>query len=272
MTSLGHVLIILTFISMYALGFWYGKNLIIDNIDTGKYDAAVILSTFFCFIVSGSSFSQLSPFLKNIAEGKVAMGEFFDLLHREKTLIEPAEGKKVKHIQKIELEKVNFHYKSDEPVLKQVSIIFSEGKVNALVGESGCGKSTIVQLLLRFYDCVSGRILINGDNITDMNLNNYKRKIGFVGQEPVLFAMSIADNLKLADPTLTEDEMISALKKANAWEFVEKMEKKLDTYVGSSGTQLSGGQKQRIAIARAICKRPQILILDEATSALDRKN
>lgn len=103
-------------------------------------------------------------------------------------------------------------------------------------------------------------------------MNNYRRKVGFVGQEPVLFAMSIAENLRLADPTLSEDELVDALKKANAWEFVEKLEKKLDTYVGSSGAQLSGGQKQRIAIARALCKRPQILVLDEATSALDRKN
>lgn len=88
---------------MYALGFWYGKNLIVDNFDTGKYDAAIILSCFFCFLVGGSSISQISPFMKNIAEGRVAMAEFFDLLYREKTLIEPEDGKKIKQIKKIEL-------------------------------------------------------------------------------------------------------------------------------------------------------------------------
>lgn len=98
--------------------------------------------------------------------------------------------------------------------------------------------------------------MINGTNIKELNMKHYRRKIGFVGQEPVLFAVSIADNLRLADPKLTDEEIIEALKKANAWEFVEKMEKQMNTYVGSGGAQLSGGQKQRIAIARALCKKP----------------
>jgi ATP-binding cassette subfamily B (MDR/TAP) protein 1 len=268
----GQGLVIFIYISIYAFGFWYGNKIILDNVDTGKYNAAVILSTFFCFIVGGSSVGQISPYLKNIAEGRVSMAEFLDLVNREKALVEPADGVKIRKIKKIQLHNVGFHYKKDQPVLRDVSISFKEGKVSALVGESGCGKSTIIQLLLRYYDVTEGSISVNGTNLTEVNMNNYRRKIGFVGQEPVLFAMSIAENLRLADPTLTEEELIEALKKANAWEFVEKMEKKLDTYVGSGGIQLSGGQKQRIAIARALCKRPQILILDEATSALDRKN
>ena len=96
--------------------------------------------------------------------------------------MEPADGVKIKHINKIQLKNVNFHYKSDQPVLRDLSINFAEGDVNALVGESGCGKSTVVQLLMRFYDCVSGEVTINDENITTVNMNNYRRKIGFVGQ------------------------------------------------------------------------------------------
>ena len=156
--------------------------------------------------------------------------------------------------------------------MKGLTIQFQDKKVNAIVGESGSGKSTIVQLLMRYYDCSEGSISVNGRNIRRININNFRRKVGFVGQEPVLFAMTIEDNLRIANSKLTQEEMVEALKKANAWQFVEKMEKGLQTYVGANGAQLSGGQKQRIAIARALCKNPQILILDEATSALDRKN
>lgn len=145
--------------------------------------------------------------------------------------------------------------------------------MTALVGESGCGKSTIIQLLMRFYDPTAGSVSINGYDLKELDLQNYRQKIGFVGQEPVLFSMTIAENLKLSNPDLTTDQMMEVLHKANAWDFVNKNTASgLDTYVGANGTQLSGGQKQRIAIARAIAHNPSILILDEATSALDRKN
>ena len=108
-------------------------------------------------------------------------------------------------------------------MLKNVNISFKFGKVSAIVGESGCGKSTIIQLLMRFYDCDSGTVTINENEIKTLNMNNYRRKIGFVGQEPVLFAMSIADNLRLANPNMVEEEMVEVLKKANAWEFIEKL-------------------------------------------------
>ena len=99
---------------------------------------------------------------------------------------------------------MSFHYKKDQPVLKNINICFEEKKVSAIVGESGCGKSTIIQLLLRYYDATEGSITVNGTSIKEINMNNFRRKVGFVGQEPVLFAMSIAENLKLADPALTK--------------------------------------------------------------------
>jgi len=153
-----------------------------------------------------------------------------------------------------------------------MSLTIEPNKKTALVGESGSGKSTTVQLLQRFYDPIDGEIQLDGKNLSGLNLKWWRSQMSYVGQEPVLFSKSIRDNLALAKDNVTEEEMIAALKKANAHEFVMHLEKGLDTFVGGSGGQLSGGQKQRIAIARAIIKDAPILLLDEATSALDRKN
>ena len=142
----------------------------------------------------------------------------------------------------------------------------------ALCGHSGSGKSTCVQLIQRFYDVTAGEVLLDGKNIKEYNVAWLRNKIGVVSQEPVLFDMSIKENLKLGNQSVTDTEMINALQQANAWEFVNKLPNQLETQVGEGGATLSGGQKQRIAIARALVRNPKILLLDEATSALDTES
>ena len=142
----------------------------------------------------------------------------------------------------------------------------------SFVGESGCGKSTIMQLIMRFYDPDQGRITLDGHDLRTIDLIWLREIIGYVGQQPVLFATSIKENLLFANDKATDAQIQDALKKAEAWDFVKNLENGWDTYVGLGGGQISGGQKQRIAIARAILRDPKILLLDEATSALDRKN
>jgi ATP-binding cassette subfamily B (MDR/TAP) protein 1 len=141
-----------------------------------------------------------------------------------------------------------------------------------LVGPSGSGKSTIVQLIERFYDPHSGRILIDGEDLKNVSLRDFRSKVGYVGQEPVLFNQTIRENLRYGKPDATDEEMMYALKMANASKIIAKLPDGLETMVGAQGGQLSGGEKQRIALARAFIKNPKVLILDEATSALDRAN
>ena len=175
-----------------------------------------------------------------------------------------------------EFKNVEFTYPSrkDQKVLKSFNCVFEAGKTTALVGPSGSGKSTIIQLLERFYDPTGGQVLLDGDDIKTVNLQSMRQLIGYVGQEPVLFNASIRENMLFAKPDATEEEIIQALKDANAWSFIQKKmgTTGIDTQVGGSGGQLSGGQKQRIAIARAFLKQPKIILLDEATSALDKMN
>ena len=157
-------------------------------------------------------------------------------------------------------------------MLNNFTCTFEKGKTTAIVGPSGSGKSTIVQLLMRFYDPIQGTVLIDGERLDSLKLRSFRKQIGYVSQEPILFNCSIKENILLGCPEATDQEIIEALKMANAWDFVDKYPQKLETNVGAGGGQLSGGQKQRIALARAIIKKPKILIFDVATSALDKKN
>jgi ATP-binding cassette subfamily B (MDR/TAP) protein 1 len=264
----------------YGLNFWLGAVLIDKEVwnsnEKRDYNVADILTVFFSVVTGCMALGGTSPALKAISMGKQAAYEIYEIIERKSLIpINDTKAKVANDLNgEIEFDNVTFSYPSrpDKTILSNFSMKIPKGKKVALVGETGCGKSTTVQLLERNYDPSSGRILIDGVDIKDYNLNSLRNHIGYVGQEPVLFAMSIRDNLLLAKPTATEAEMIEALKQANAYSFVMKLEKRLETYVGAGGNQISGGQKQRISIARSILQNPKILLLDEATSALDRRN
>jgi ATP-binding cassette subfamily B (MDR/TAP) protein 1 len=264
----------------YGLNYWLGSILVDKRVwndnQNHDYNIVDVVTIFFAIVNGGFALGQTSPALKAMAAGKEAAFNIYKVIER-KSLI-PLNDESAKKPEKFEGEiefiDVKFTYPSrpEIPVLKGVSLKIPKGKKVALVGETGCGKSTTIQLIERYYDPCSGTVRIDGQDIKDFNLSHLRKSIGYVGQEPILFAMTIKENLLMAKPDATEGELFDALTKANALNFIMKLEKKLDTYVGSGGSQLSGGQKQRISIARSILQNPQILLLDEATSALDRKN
>lgn len=222
---------------------------------------------------AGSALFGLSGFYSELMKGVGAASRLFELQDREPSM--PAtKGVKMQSARGIiEFKDVSFSYPTRPAVNIFTNLTFSipHGTNVAIVGPSGGGKSTISSLLLRFYTPSSGTISINGQDISAVNIKSLRRKIGLVGQEPVLFSGSIADNIAYAKPGVTRSEIVAAAKRANC-SFISDFPDGLDTQVGARGTQLSGGQKQRIAIARALVKNPDILILDEATSALDAES
>ncbi|CAF1377577.1 unnamed protein product, partial [Rotaria sordida] len=171
----------------------------------------------------------------------------------------------------IEFDNVNFIYPSrkETSALHNLSLIARAGQTTALVGSSGCGKSTSIALFLRYYEPSSGQITINGQPITDSNIKKLRQNIGVVSQEPILFGVNIYENIRFGKVNATQEEIEQAARDANAHNFIMQLPNKYDTLVGERGIQLSGGEKQRIALARALVKQPNILLLDEATSALD---
>jgi len=293
---------------MYGLGLWYGVKIMLDdresdefrncsatcygeNNATGSGDAANILecvtdcfrfdpgSTVVCvfgILQGGMGMGQSATYAEALNLSRAAAVQIFKVIGRKPSIDSSSEeGEKPYSFQgHIKFKDVSFNYPSrkDVKILNNLDLDIERGKTVALVGSSGCGKSTCIQLVQRFYDPDSGLVTLDGKDLKDINVGWLRDHIGIVGQEPVLFDCSIKENICYAKADASDEEIIRACKEANAFDFIEKLPKKLDTLVGEGGAQLSGGQKQRIAIARALIRNPKLLLLDEATSALDTQS
>uniref|UniRef100_A0A452US07 Phosphatidylcholine translocator ABCB4 n=1 Tax=Ursus maritimus TaxID=29073 RepID=A0A452US07_URSMA len=256
----------------YALAFWYGTSLVLSN----EYSIGQVLTVFFSVLIGAFSIGQASPSIEAFANARGAAYEIFKIIDNKPSIDSYSKnGHKPDNIKgNLEFKNVHFSYPSRKEVkiLKGLSLKVESGQTVALVGNSGCGKSTTVQLLQRLYDPDEGRISIDGQDIRTFNVRYLREIIGVVSQEPVLFSTTIAENIRYGRGNVTMDEIKKAVKEANAYDFIMKLPQKFDTLVGDRGAQLSGGQKQRIAIARALVRNPKILLLDEATSALDTES
>ncbi|KAH9858203.1 P-loop containing nucleoside triphosphate hydrolase protein [Lenzites betulinus] len=256
-----------------ALVFWYGSLLVSEGKRTTFQFFVGLMSTTFSATQVGSVFSVIP----DIASAKNAAADILKLLDAKPTIdVDSTEGAVVKDVSgRIEFRDVHFRYptRPDVPVLRGFSITVEPGTYVALVGASGCGKSTTVQLIERFYEPRSGGIYLDNKPITELNVAEYRKNIALVSQEPNLYAGTVRFNVLLGatkpESEVTQEEIETACRNANILEFIQSLPDGFNTEVGGKGSQLSGGQKQRIAIARALLRNPKVLLLDEATSALD---
>jgi subfamily B ATP-binding cassette protein MsbA len=262
-------------ILVIAILLWYGGNMVLVD----KFaDGTPLLEGSKFLAYMGLAYNILTP-AKAISKasyqvktGLAAAERVFDVLEVENTIIDkPNAIHKNTFDDRIHIENINFKYE-DEIVLKNFSLTIPKGKTVALVGQSGSGKSTIANLLTRFYDVNEGNIKIDETNIKDLSMNSLRSLMGLVTQDSILFNDTIKNNILLGKQNATDDEIIEALKVANAYEFVKDLPNGINTNIGDAGGKLSGGQKQRLSIARAVLKNPPIMILDEATSALDTES
>uniref|UniRef100_A0A671LKP0 ATP-binding cassette sub-family B member 5 n=1 Tax=Sinocyclocheilus anshuiensis TaxID=1608454 RepID=A0A671LKP0_9TELE len=256
----------------YALAFWYGSTLILAK----EYDIGILLTVFFSVLIGAFGIGQTSPNIQSFSSARGAAHKVFHIIdHEPKINSFSEEGYKLDVVKgNIEFKNIHFTYPSrqDVKVLNGMNLKVISGQTIALVGSSGCGKSTTIQLLQRFYDPLEGTVTIDGHDIRSLNVRGLRELIGVVSQEPVLFATTISENIRYGRQDVTQEEIEQAAREANAYDFIMKFPDKFETLVGERGTQMSGGQKQRIAIARALVRNPKILLLDEATSALDAES
>ncbi|CDH59293.1 abc transporter b family protein [Lichtheimia corymbifera JMRC:FSU:9682] len=258
---------------MYAICFWYGGQLVIRD----ELEGWRVLVSYFCMLLGAMSLLQLPVQLSAISTACGAAHKIFSTIDRIPDIDPDSQDglQPEKVVGEIQFRHVKFAYptRPDIPVLKDFDLTIKPGMSVAFVGPSGSGKSTSIQLLQRFYDPLAGEILLDGNNIKDLNLSWLRKQIGVVSQEPVLFNMTIRQNLLLGvHHEVSDKDIVSACQKANCHSFITNLPDGYNTVVGEHGGMLSGGQKQRVAIARAILKNPSILLLDEATSALDTQS
>jgi subfamily B ATP-binding cassette protein MsbA len=247
----------------------YGGNLVLVEGSLKGSDFIAYIGLAYNILTPAKAISKASYQVKN---GLAAAERVFEVLEVENTIADNENAKELTSFNEgIELKNITFAY-NDEPVLKNFSLSIPKGKTVALVGQSGSGKSTIANLLTRFYEVNQGEILIDNHNIKDVTMKSLRGLTGLVTQDSIMFNGSIKDNIRLGKLDATDDEIIEALKVANAYEFVKDLQEGIETNIGDSGNKLSGGQKQRLSIARAVLKNPPIMILDEATSALDTES
>ncbi|MFY8111501.1 MAG: ABC transporter ATP-binding protein [Flavobacterium sp.] len=256
-------------ITTIAVLLWYGGNLVLVDETLDGASFIVYLTLAYNILTPAKAISKASYSVKN---GLAAAQRVFEVLEVENEITSKENAiQKQTFESSIAIKNINFKYE-DENVLKDFSLEVKKGQTVALVGQSGSGKSTIANLLTRFYDVNEGTISIDNHNIKDFDLHSLRSLIGLVTQDSILFNDTIKENIALGKPNATDEEIIDALKIANAYEFVSTLPNGIYTNIGDSGNKLSGGQKQRLSIARAVLKNPPIMILDEATSALDTES
>ena len=261
MESLGGIAI--TMVIAYG-----GYQVIRDNMDAG---------TFFSFLtallLAYEPMKRLANLNASVQEGLAGAERLFKLLDRQPTIVEKSDAQSLAIAGgEIKIENVHFSYVTEEKTLSNVNFTVPAGKTVALVGMSGAGKSTVLNLIPRFYDIEIGKISIDGTDVRDVTLNSLRSAIALVSQDITLFDDTIRSNIAYGRLDASEDEIISAAKNASAHDFIMSMPNGYNTYVGERGTKVSGGQRQRLAIARAMLKNAPILLLDEATSALDTES